>query len=117
MLLLKKATTFNVTITCGLRERYTGPVRSLEEVYALVQKYCDENSIGVTVKSNEFIYPGGHEPGVEIGLIQYPRFPIEELAIRNHAYFIAELLMEELNQERCTIVYPDETVMVERDVA
>jgi len=61
------------------------------------REYC---MIGlcVTVQPVTFIYTGGEEFGVEIGLINYPRFPDTKENIQNKAFELAALCRDKAFQ-------------------
>ena len=68
----------------------------------------------------EFIYTSnlkksvnGNEPGVIIGIMNYPRFPLERKTLEQKAEEIALLCKERFKQNKISIVYPDRTVMFE----
>ena len=113
---MKSVKTIRCTIFVGLREQYEGPIHDIKVVEDFLERYCDEVGLCVTVKPTHFIYKNGNEPGVEIGLINYPRFPSTKEKILEHAYAITECLILILNQHRVSIVLDDETILVERDV-
>lgn len=112
---MKSNPTFTANIYVGLRHGYTDQQSSVDEVRQWLQNYCNEVKLGVTLTPTEFIYVDGGEPGVIVGLIQYPRFPKPIDSIKNNAFTIAKGLMELCHQERVSIVYPNETVMLEAD--
>jgi hypothetical protein len=64
----------------------------------------------VTIEPVEFIYTGGSETGVRVGLINYPRFPAEPDAIWAKAEALADRLMNDLCQHSYSIVATDKTV-------
>lgn len=76
----------------------------------LCRIYCDEIGYCVTVTPTSYIYTGGQEAGVIIGLINYPRFPSEPSAIWDCAEQLAAQLRDALGQESYTIQAPDNTV-------
>jgi hypothetical protein len=99
----------------GLKDGYDGIQCKPWQAELIVQKYCDEIGFGVSIKPTRFIYTDGSEDGVEIGLINYPRFPKTVEDIKEHALTIASILMVKFNQHRCSIVFTDETVMLENE--
>ena len=107
-----KENTFTATIYCGLQEGYTGPIHSIDEVYTICQRYVDKVKWCVTVTPTTFIYTRGKESGVIVGIIQYPRFPLSIKQIRGRALTLASRLKDQLRQERVSIVYPDQTVVI-----
>lgn len=99
--LIKKAKAFPVTIYIG--GRYNKAVKILQE-------YCDTVGYCVTIKTTNYIYKGGQEYGIEVGLINYPRFPSDPATIINKAIDIAEKLRVGLDQESFSIQTPDDTI-------
>lgn len=81
-----------------------------DRAVALCQLHCDENPWCVTVTPTAYVYTGGMEAGVVVGLINYPRFPNEPRAIWNEAQAIAARLCEGLEQQSYTIQAPDKTI-------
>lgn len=71
-----------------------------------------ENARGlcVTIKEILFIYTGGEEYGVEIGLINYPRFPTTEKKLMEQAIELATLCREMAFQHSYLIMSPEETI-------
>lgn len=103
---------FGATIYAGLRPGYFGRPYSYAMALGIARRYADEVGLCVTVTKTTFVYRGGLEPGVIVGLINYPRYPSEPRKIREHALTLAERLREGLCQNRVSIVFPDETVML-----
>lgn len=104
--------TYTATIYVGFKETKTGEIRDISIAKKICQDYCDAVGLCVTIKPTEFIYTNGSEPGCEIGLINYPRFPAKWYTIMENAMKIAEQLKESYKQCRVTIVTPEETVML-----
>jgi len=112
---MKKNDTFTANIYLGLQHGYSGGYSSVEEVRAWLQNYCNKVKLGVTLTPTEFIYVDGGEPGIIIGLIKYPRFPKWTSEIKEEAIKIAQGLMKLCHQERISIVFSDETIMLEKE--
>lgn len=112
---MTKVTTFTATIYVGFRERYTDEVRAIDMAYAFLQRRANDGGLCVTVTPTRFIYKDGSEPGIAVGLINYPRFPEDASSIRRKALDIAEALMVQYVQMKVTVVFPDETVMLSRE--
>lgn len=68
----------------------------------------------VTIAEEDFIYTGGMESGVRIGLINYPRFPSDSQAIFDKALTLARFLIERLHQQSCCVVADVSTVWLSR---
>jgi hypothetical protein len=109
--------TFGATIYVGLREGYDGLVHTSEEAMRVCHTYVDEVGLCVSVTETRFIYTDGREPGVAVGLINYPRFPAEPVTIRSHALALAVRLQMALGQKRVTVVFPDDTVMLSAEAS
>jgi hypothetical protein len=76
--------------------------------------HCYEIGLCVTVEALDFVYTGGQERGVRVGLINYPRFPTTPKALKTTAEALALVLIDLLYQTSCSIVFPDETVWLSR---
>jgi hypothetical protein len=72
--------------------------------------YCDEVGLCVSVTLTEYVYTGGEDFGIIVGLINYPRFPSTPEQIWAHAEVLGERLRGELGQQSYTIQAPDKTV-------
>lgn len=64
----------------------------------------------VTIEPTEYVYTGGCEAGVRVGLINYARFPADDWLIFDHALKLARMLREALSQHSFSIVATDKTV-------
>jgi hypothetical protein len=73
------------------------------------REYCWSVGLCVTVEPTTYIYTGGEEAGVRIGLINYPKYPTEAKPFIGRATNLANLLREELCQWSWTIVTPEKT--------
>jgi len=58
----------------------------------------------VSISDEEYIYTMGHETGLVVNMINYPRFPKEPAALLTQALELGRLLIEELYQGSCTVV-------------
>jgi hypothetical protein len=82
------------------------------EARRICREHCDEAGLCVTVTATEYVYTGGEESGVIIGLINYGRFPSEPEGIFARARELALKLIEGLGQESASIQAPDKTLWV-----
>ncbi len=105
--------TYKAEITIGMKEGYSGPIHTQEEVLILCQDYCNKIGLGVEVHFGTCVYVKGSEPCVRIGLINYPRFPSTNEEIFNRAKFLGTEIAAAFKQQRFSIVATDVTVMVE----
>jgi hypothetical protein len=83
---------------------------SYEGAHNACQAYCRDVGLCVTVTPTSYVYTGGQEGGVIVGLINYPRFPSEAADIFARACDLAEYLRRMLRQESYTVQAPDKTV-------
>lgn len=81
----------------------------LEQAKQACREYCFDVGLCVTVEPVSYIYTGGEEAGVRVGLINYPRFPAFHDEIREKARGLADMLMRRLCQHSYSIVGPNET--------
>lgn len=111
---MKIEKSFNVQIWVGLKERDTGKKHTIEDVYRICDEFVKDGDC-VSVTKTNFRYTNGNEEGAIIGYINYPRFPRPWTEVLKRAEFLAENLMEELNQYKVTITTPNESIMLEND--
>src|ERR1700719_217133 len=105
--------TFQATIYVGLQEGYSpGPVHTVDEVIAELRGYTDTEGFCVSVTPVHFVYKGGQEPGVAVGVINYPRFPENNEALIVKALYLARRLGKKFIQVRVSVVFPHETIML-----
>ena len=88
---------------------------NIEIIEQTCREWCMKGAC-VTVTPTNYIYTMGEEPGAEIGLINYPRFPIDfpQAQITNQAVELGELIMEKACQGSFTIVAPNGTHFISR---
>ena len=114
--------TFWAKVYVGFREGRTADaaptIRTMAEAQAVVQAFVDaEKDKGgpcgcVTMTPTRYVYGDGWEDGVEVGFINYPRFPGSTAFIRGMALDLAERLRVALGQQRVSVMFPGETVML-----
>lgn len=85
-----------------------------EQAMQVCREYCFAVGLCVTVEPTTYVYTGGEETGVRIGLINYPRFPSTEEKLFDRAAELAQLLLIRLCQHSYTIMGPSETVWFTR---
>jgi hypothetical protein len=76
--------------------------------------FCFEVGLCVSVTPCEFVYTGGSESGVRVGLINYPRFPAQPAEIEGKARELAERLIVGLSQHSASVQTPERTVWLTR---
>lgn len=68
------------------------------------REYCTDVGLCVTLQEADFIYTGGLETGVRVGLVNYPRFPSTRNDLRAHGRALAVLLLDRLCQTSALMV-------------
>jgi hypothetical protein len=86
----------------------------IEQAKQVCRQYCFEIGLCVTVEPVTYIYTGGEEAGIRVGLINYPRFPTTKEALGEKAAVLGMELMSRLHQHSFSIVGPDETTWYSR---
>lgn len=86
----------------------------LAQAKQVCREYCYAVGLCVTVEPVSYIYTGGEEDGVRVGIINYPRFPASRDDIRYKAKELADKLLDRLCQHSYSLVGPDETTWFSR---
>jgi hypothetical protein len=105
---------YNIQIWTGLKEGYDGVEHSMGRVEEICQAYCNESGLCVSITPTTYVYTGGRETGVVVGIISYPRFPQMTEDLVGIAKEIGVRLLTELGQNRITITTPDTSIMIEK---
>lgn len=77
-------------------------------------EYCTEQGLCVTVEPTTYVYTGGQEEGVRVGIRDYPRFPSIDDQLHIHAFLLAHRLIKGLYQGSCMIVEKTRTFWLTR---
>jgi hypothetical protein len=117
---LKKNEYFEARIYIGSRVKYNGPqftFLELKESIGLFQANNGQDSNPVRITPTTFVWEKYEEDGWEIAIIDYPRVSKPHEKLREFSYNMAVHLLERFEQNRISIVFPDEIVMLEADDA
>ena len=112
--------TFNASFVIGRNIGYSNNLLSIEEIEQAILKgqkiINDKYKVPLSAKLTEckIVFLGQNEPSVEISFIQYPKFPIDELNYKLAIIELVKLLMDLLQQNRIVIVFPDNTMSLEK---
>lgn len=98
--------------TCKTHEVKINIAGDLATIENACRKFC-LTGLCVTVTSTNYIYTGGAEIGVCVGLINYARFPAAPETINVKAFELAKYLMTECCQRTCSVITPTETHYLE----
>ena len=85
----------------------SGDINVIKQV---CREYCKRVGLCVTIAETLFIYTGGEEYGVEVGLINYPRFPDTNEGIFNKAMELGELCRDGCFQHSYLVMTPTITI-------
>lgn len=100
---------------------YNGPSFSFEDLRTDIGNYQKklglEASNPVRITRTTYVFDSYVEDGYEIALINYPRQDKSEKVLTEFAINLAKYLLERFGQNRMSIVFPTETVMLEVDGA
>lgn len=80
----------------------------------IVKEYCHKHGWCVTVTPTTFVYTGGSETGVRVGIVNYPRFPSLPEILLLKAEELAQLLIEGLYQTSALVQTPEKTLWIHR---
>ena len=89
----------------------------LDQARQVCREHCMSVGLCVTVEPVTYIYTGGEESGIRIGLINYPRFPTTRDELRAKTHELADVLMHRLCQHSYSVVGPDKTEWYSRRTA
>ena len=116
---MKIKKSFTSKICLGLREGYTQKVHTLDEVYTICHRFCNNVGSCVTVTPTRFIYTqgagiaDGYEDGCFVELIAYPRSSLSKYDIVATAIDLAKIFIKEFHQNRISIVSSEQTYLIE----
>lgn len=77
------------------------------------REFCLEG-LCVTISETDFVFTGGMESGVRVGLINYARFPTGGDVLLEKAKRLAVFLIERLHQSSCTVMAPQGSFFLSR---
>jgi len=110
---------FSATITIGLQKEYSDIIIDKSMVLSHLQSYQEklikEKNIHLSASVTEcnIVLNGQNEPHLRLGFINYPKFPLAIIVLKNEIENLAKYLMEVCEQNRLVVEFPDETVMFE----
>lgn len=109
--------TYAATIYCGSKVSASGEMLPLDRATDLIQRYVGRVGLCVTITETQFVYTGGREPGIAVGLINYPRFPKTPGEVFDLAVELAAMLADEMQQLGVSVVAADRTMWLHRRAA
>jgi hypothetical protein len=103
----------NTEPTLEIKIYIAGPLDLIKDV---IRKHIFDKPLCVTVHPIDFMYTGGEELGVEIGLRNYPRFPSSSGELEERAGALATLLIKKCFQKTALVVGPKTTRWFHREM-
>lgn len=97
---------YNLTEPTGRAEIFIAG--DINEAKKICRDFCNMG-LCVTIEPTLYIYKGGEEAGVRVGLINYPKFPSSQTQLTNTALQLADKLREGLYQDSYSVVTPEKT--------
>lgn len=79
----------------------------LAQAKQVCREYRFNEGFCVTIEPTTYIYKGGEEAGIRVGLINYARYPSRPGELHDHAKALADILMRRLCQHSYSIVSPE----------
>ena len=118
---VKKNRNFEARIYIGSRARYVGPLFTFAELRTAISLYQHENGLDacnpVRITPTTYVWDEYMEDGWEIAVIDYPRQSKSHIVLRDFTFNLGVHLLERFRQNRISIVFSDEIVMLESDEA
>lgn len=111
---------YSGVITIGLEKGYSRGLISREEVVGYLQKHQKSRVsvsgvyLSASVSSCDIVLNDQIEPHLRMEFINYPKFPLVYSVFKQEVVDCGEFLMEKTGQNRVVVVFPDETVMLEK---
>lgn len=112
--------TFTAQATFGLQKKYSNTIITARELKKSLLKVQAEMKqefdlvLSTKVTFCEIVCLGQEEPSITMEWIQYPKFLIEEDQLQRGIIVMVEKLMDALEQNRVVIIFPRETLMLEK---
>ena len=110
---------FSATITIGLRKEYSEQIIDKSAIISYLQSYQEklikEKDIYLSASVTEcnIVLSSQDEPHLRLGFINYPKFPLDIIVLKNEIENLAKHMMAVCEQNRVVLEFDDETVMFE----
>lgn len=120
---IKRAQYYEAKIYIGSVFHYNGPKFSLVDLKGCIYNFqinnhdADDVVVPVRITPTNYQAEAYFEPGWEISVINYPRKPRKISEIKDFALGLAEHLLDQLRQNRVSVILPDTIIMFESDDA
>jgi hypothetical protein len=104
----------------GSRKRYDGPIFSETEVINFVSEFQKSYAIfipPVRIAPTHYIHCDYKEAGWEMVVINYPKYDMPIKMLEHFMVKLAEALLEKFDQNKVSVVFPNEIYVFEKDNA
>lgn len=95
--------------TYVVRLYLSGPIEVAKQA---IRQYCLPGGLCVTVEPTTFIFAGGEEAGFVVGLLNYPRFPVENAKLDAQARELMLTLLDATMQHSALMVTPSHSTWI-----
>jgi hypothetical protein len=112
--------TYTAQATFGLQKKYSNTLITTTELKkSLLQVQTEiKQKFNIVLSTKltfcEIVCLGQEEPSVTLEWIQYPKFLVDEDKLQKGILVMVEKLMDALEQNRVVIIFPKETIMLEK---
>jgi hypothetical protein len=112
--------TYTAQATFGLQKKYSNTLITTTELKkSLLQVQTEiKQKFNIVLSTKltfcEIVCLGQEEPSVTLEWIQYPKFLVDEDKLQKGILVLVEKLMDALEQNRVVIIFPKETIMLEK---
>lgn len=116
-----KLETYTAKLNIGLQKNYDNTYYAKSEYIQFLQEYqtklITEKGIHLSAAVQEFelVYGNLVEKHLVLNFVNYPKFPLEINIFKKNINLLGKKMMEQFNQNRIMIEYPDETIVFEID--
>tara|TARA_S200002703_G_C3660122_1_gene202736 strand:+ start:208 stop:543 length:336 start_codon:yes stop_codon:yes gene_type:complete len=88
---------------------------AFEAACLCLQEFCGEKGACFSVTATEYVYSGGRESGVIVGIINYGRFPSTDESLARLSEEVAKVLILGLHQNSASVVGPKGSMWITRE--
>jgi len=116
-----KLETYTAKLNIGLQKNYDNTYYAKSDYIQFLQEYqtklITEKGIHLSAAVQEFelVYGNLVEKHLVLNFVNYPKFPLEINIFKKNINLLGKKMMEQFNQNRIMIEYPDETIVFEID--
>lgn len=118
---IKQALSYEVKLYMGSRKRYDGPTFCETDLIYFVSQfqkaYANQFTPPVRITPTHYVHCEYKEPGWELAVINYPKHDMPIKMLEHFMVKLAEALLDKFDQNKVSVVFPNEIYVFERDDA